>query len=81
MRKKTISIFRRCYLLNFKKIVMIKHVSNTVTINLQFNNLFKLLIKENRKYVRLIKFLNYWTHNKNEIKGSSKIRVKTKGSN
>lgn len=38
---------------------MIKHVSNTVTINLQFNNLFKLLIKENRKYVRLIKFLNY----------------------
>ena len=38
---------------------MIKHVSNTVTINLQFNNLFKLLIKENRKYVRLIKVLNY----------------------
>ena len=38
---------------------MIKHVTNTVTINLQFNNLFKLLIKKNRKYVKLIKFLNY----------------------
>ena len=38
---------------------MIKHVTNTVIINLQFNNLFKLLIKENRKYVKLIKFLNY----------------------
>ena len=38
------------------------------------------LIKKNIKYTQFNQFFIYCTHNKNEIKGSLKIRVKAKGS-
>ena len=64
-----------------KKILMIRHVTNKVIITLKFKkckNFFKLLIKGNIKYVKFNQFLSYFTYNKNEIKGSPKIRMKAK---
>ena len=43
-----------------------------------FNKFFKPLIKRNIKYLKFNQFLNYCTHNKNEIKGSPKLREKVK---
>ena len=42
------------------------------------NNFFKPLIKGNKKYAKLNQFLDYCTPTKNEVKGSSKIRMKAK---
>ena len=63
-----------------KRSFMIIHVTNQV-INLRWwkcNNLFKPLIRENIKYIQFKQIFNC-THNKNEIKESPKIKLKTKG--
>ena len=58
-------------------------LTNKVIINLKFrkcNNLLKPLIKESTKYIKLNQFINYCTHNKNEINVSPKIKLKAKRS-
>ena len=41
--------------------------------------LFEASNKRKYKNTKFNQFLNYCTHNKNEIKGSPKIRMKAKG--
>ena len=60
---------------------MIRRVPNKVIINLKrrkCNNFFKPLIKRNMKYTKFNQFSIYYTHNKYEIKGFPKIRMKAK---
>ena len=69
-----------CHLLNFQKILMVRHKNKNV-VNMKqrnFKKFFKPLIKRNIKYLKFNQFLNYCTHNKNEIKGSPKLREKVK---
>ena len=71
-----------CHLLNFQKILVIRHVTNKIIINLKWrkcNNLCKPLIKQNIKHIKFNQFLNYRAYDNNEIKGFSKIRIKTIG--
>ena len=45
----------------------------------KWNKLYKLSIRTKMKYIKFNQFFIYYTHNKNKIKGSPKIRVNVKG--
>ena len=52
--------FKKYHLLNFQKILMIRHFTNKVIINLKWrkcNSFFKSLLKENIKYTKSLNFL------------------------
>ena len=59
----------------------LRHISSKFIINLKWRKCknCKDINKEKYKNTKFDKFLNYYTHNKNEIKESAKLRIKTEG--
>ena len=57
----------------------LRHVTNKLIINVKWRKCKKVINKGKYKNTKFNLFLNYCTHNKNEIKWSSKIRMKAKG--
>ena len=59
----------------------LRRVTNKIYHELDMKKMQKILQAFNKgkyKYTKFKQFLNYCTHNKNEIKGSSRITIKAK---
>ena len=60
-----------CHLLNFQKILMVRHVTNKNIVNMKqrnFNKFFKQLIKGNIKYLRVSQIKRESKKNKLKLK-------------